>query len=288
MSAPSLPSLLVSHWQLAWSIEVEVAAVAIVYLWAVRRLRGPWPLHRTLSFLAGLGCAVVALQSGIDAYDDQMLSVHMVQHMLLLMVVPGLLIGGQPLIIALRALPPRRRRALARTVQRARPYLGPAPSLGFFAAVVVLTHLSSFYDATLRHAALHDFEHALYLTAGLLIWWQILGVDPVRSHRLGGLGRLGYMMAAMVPMSLVGVYLNRHTTLAYPAYGPAGHALGISALDDQGLAGAIMWVVGDVIMVVVGLWAVLAALVEDERRQQRADAAAALTAAVPPVGGPRS
>jgi putative membrane protein len=288
MSAPSLPSLLVGHWQLAWSLEVEVAAVAMVYLWAIRRARGSWPLRRTLSFLAGLASAVVALQSGIDAYDDRMLSVHMVQHMLLLMVVPALLIGGQPLILALRALPPHRRRGLARTVQRARPYLGPAPSLAFFSAVVVLTHLSSVYDATLRHSALHDFEHVLYVTAGLLIWWQILGVDPVRSHRLGGLGRLAYMMAAMVPMSLVGAYLNRHAVLAYASYGPAGRALGISALDDQGLAGAIMWVVGDVIMVVVGLWAALAALVEDERRQQRADAAAALTAAVPPVGGPPS
>ena len=108
----------------------------------------------------------------------------------------------------------------------------------------------------------------------------------MRSHRLGGLGRLAYMMAAMVPMSLVGAYLNRHGTLVYASYGPAGRALGISALDDQGLAGAIMWVLGDVIMVVVGLWAAVGALVEDERRQQRADAAAALTS-VPPVGGPR-
>jgi putative membrane protein len=287
MSAPSLPSLLAGHWQLVWSVDVGAAAAATAYLWAARRVHGRWPLHRTLSFAAGLGCAVVALQSGIDAYDDQLLSVHMVQHMLLLMVVPALLIGGQPLLLALRALPPRRRRALARTVQRARPYLGPGPSLALFTAVIVLTHVSSFYDATLRHSALHDLEHVLYVTAGVLIWWQILGVDPVRSHRLGGLARLGYMMAAMVPMSLVGAYLNRHTALVYPSYGPAGRALGISALDDQALAGAIMWVLGDVIMVVVGLCAALAALVDEERRQQRADAATALSAAAPPVGGPR-
>ncbi len=288
MSAPSLPSLLVSHWQLAWALEVEAVAAVTLYLWAVRRVRGGWPAHRTASFVAGVACGLVALQSGIDAYEGQLLSVHMVQHMLLLMVVPALLVGGQPLLLALRALPPRRRRGLARALQRARPYLAPVPSLVFFAAVVVLTHVASFYDATLRHAALHDFEHALYVTAGLLIWWQILGVDPVRSHRLSGLGRLGYMMVAMVPMSLVGAYLNRHATLVYPSYGPPARALGVSAVNDQGQAGAIMWVAGDVIMVVVGLWAALAALVADERRQQRADAAAALaTTAVPPAGGPR-
>ncbi len=147
-----------------------------------------WPLRRTLCFLGGIGCALVALQSGIDAYDDQLLSVHMVQHMLLLMVVPALLLGGQPVLLALRALPPRRRRGLARALQRVRPYLGPAPSLAFFSAVVVLTHLSSFYDATLRHAALHDLEHALYVIAGLLIWWQILDVDPVPRTGWAGSG----------------------------------------------------------------------------------------------------
>jgi putative membrane protein len=274
MRAPSLPSLLVTHWQLEWSVAVEIAAAAALYLWAVARVHGSWPLRRTLSFLAGLGCALVALQSGLDVYDDQLLSVHMVQHMLLLMVVPALLLGGQPVILGLRALPARRRRGVVRTLNRARPYLSPAPSLVLFSAVLVLTHLSSFYDATLQHAALHDFEHALYVLAGLLMWWQVLDVDPVASHRLGGLVRLVYMMVAMVPMSLVGAYLNRHATLVYPSYGPAARALGVSALNDQGQAGAIMWVAGDVIMVVVGLCAALAALVAEERRQQAREARA--------------
>jgi hypothetical protein len=97
----------------------------------------------------------------------------------------------------------------------------------------VLTHLSSFYDATLRHVALHDLEHALYLFSGLLLWWQVVDADPVPSQRLGGLGKLGYMLAAMVPMALVGAYLNRHPTLVYSAHGPLARALGISG---QGIA----------------------------------------------------
>jgi putative copper resistance protein D len=274
MTAPSLPSLLVTHWQLQWTTALVCAAGAGLYLWAIRRVRGSWPLRRTASFLAGIACTLLALASGLDAYDDQLLSAHMVQHMLLLMVVPPLLLAGQPAILALRALPPRRRQRVARALQRARPYLGPAPSLGFFSAVVVLTHLGSFYDATLRHAPLHDFEHVLYVTAGLLLWWQILDVDPVPGHRLGGLGRLAYIMVAMVPMSLVGAYLNRHAGLAYPSYGPAGQALGISPLNDQAQAGAIMWVAGDAIMTAVGLCAALAALVAEERRQQAREARA--------------
>ena len=66
---------------------------------------------------------------------------------------------------------------------------------------------------------------------------------------------------------MIGAYLNRHATLVYPAYGPPARALGISALDDQAQAGAIMWVAGNSIMVAVGLWAAVAAMVAEERRQ---------------------
>ena len=123
MNPPSLWSLVVSHWQLSWSLELEAAATASLYVWASRRVRARWPLRRTASFLAGIGLVLVALQSGIDTYDSQMLSVHMVQHMLLLLLVPLLLLGGQPLLLALRAMPPRNRRAVARIVFRARPYV---------------------------------------------------------------------------------------------------------------------------------------------------------------------
>lgn len=274
MSSPTLPSLLVSHWQLSWSLELAAAAAATLYLWASRRVRGGWPVRRTIAFLAGIAGTLVALQSGVDAYDSQLLSVHMVQHMILLMLVPVLVLAGQPMLLALRALPPRSRPRLARWLIRARPYVGPVPSLAFFSVVVVLTHLPQFYDAALRHTALHEFEHGLYLVAGLLLWWHILESDPVRSHRLGGLGKLVYMLVAMLPMALVGAYLNRHATLVYPVYGPPARALGVVALNDQSQAGAIMWVVGDTIMVVVGLWAALAALVADERRQQAREARA--------------
>jgi cytochrome c oxidase assembly factor CtaG len=98
------------------------------------------------------------------------------------------------------------------------------------------------------------------------MWSPLVDGDPAPRHRLSGLGRLVYLLVAMLPMALVGAYLNRRATLVYPAYGPPAHALGISAVDDQGQAGAIMWVAGDVIMVAVGLWAALAAMLAEERR----------------------
>ena len=266
MSAPTLPSLLVSYWQLSASVAALAGGAAAGYLAATRRVRSGWPAHRTVSFLAGIACAVLALQSGFAAYDDRLLSVHMVQHMLLLMAAPPLLLGGRPVLLALRATSPRHRRSLAHTLARTRGITGPVPSLAVFGAVIVLTHLPSFYDATLSHPALHETEHALYLVAGLLMWSTLLDGDPVPGHRLSGLGKLVYLIVAMMPMALVGAYLNRHATLVYPAYRPPAVGFGISALNDQAQAGAIMWVVGGVVMTAVGLWAAVAAMVAEERR----------------------
>jgi putative copper resistance protein D len=257
-----------------WSLNAEALLSAGLYLWAARRVRGGWPAHRTLSFLAGTACLLVALESGLDAYDDRMLSVHMVQHMLLLLIVPLLLLGGRPLFLALRVLHGARRRALTRALTRLRPITRPVTCLAAFCAVMFLAHLPAFYDATLRDGMLHGGEHLLFLCAGLLLWWPILDGDPVRTHRLGGLGRLVYVLVAMLPMEVVGAYLARNSSLVYPAYGAPARALGLYAPADQAQAGAIMWVAGGTVMVVVGLWASMAALLEEERRQRAREARA--------------
>jgi putative membrane protein len=271
VSAPSLPSLLVSYWALSPAVAVPAAAIAALYLACIRRA-SRWPARRTLSFLAGIGGVLVALQSGLDGYDDELLSVHMAQHMLLLLVAPLLLLGGRPLLLALRSLPPARRGVMARVLVRARPLTAAWPALAAFGAVVIITHLPSFYGATLRHPLLHDLEHAVYLGAGLVMWSPLLDGDPVPRHRLNGVAKLVYLIVAMMPMALVGAYLNRHATLFYPSYGPPARALGVSAVNDQGQAGAIMWVAGAVIMTAVGLWAAMAAMVAEERRLRARDA----------------
>jgi putative copper resistance protein D len=224
--------------------------------------------------VAGLACIVIALDSGIDAYDERLVSVHMVQHMLLLLVAPLLLLSGRPVILALRAIPGRRRRALAAILYRLAVLTRPLVCLAVFSAVLVATHLPAFYEATLRHPALHDAEHALYVLAGLLLWWPLLDADPVPAHRLSGFGRLVYLLATMPAMAILGAYLNRHLTLVYPSYGPPARAMGISAIVDQQQAGAIMWVAGSAVVIAVGLWAVIAALVAEERRQQAREARA--------------
>jgi putative copper resistance protein D len=228
---------------------------------------------------------LIAVQSGIGAYDDQLLSDHMLQHLLLLELAPLLLLAGRPGILLLRAAPRQRRPALARRLMALRPLTHPLLCLGAFTVVVLVSHLAFFYDATLRSPALHEFEHGLYLLAGLLIWWPLLDGDPVPGYRLSGLGRLGYLIAAMVPMTLIGAYLDRHASLVYAPYAAPAHALGVSPLLDQQQAGVIMWVLGTVIMVAAGLWQAMAAMAAEERRLQVAERAAPVGLAERRTGG---
>lgn len=275
MSAPSLPALLVSDWQLAPVPLAGAVVIGSVYLAAARRVRTGWLRRRTLAFLGGLGAALTAVQSGLEAFDDRLLSAHMVQHMLLLLPAPLLILLGRPLELTLRVLPPLARRRVARALPRLAALTGPLPCVATFAAVVTFTHLPGFYDATLTHPLLHEAEHGLYLLAGALMWWPILDGDPSPRRRLDGLGRLLYLIIAMMPMAAIGAYLNRHPTLVFSAYGPPARVLGISAVTDQQQAGAIMWVLGGLFMVLVGLWAAMGAMVAEEHRQQARDRYAA-------------
>lgn len=271
MTAPSLPALFVSDWSLTGSIIGGVGVTAAIYLWAAVRVGRRWPLRRTVCFLAGLGAIAVALQSGIDAYDDRLLSVHMVQHLVLIIVAPVLLLLGQPALLALRALPPRSRRGVSRALARLGRRTTPLVGLAVFWLVILGTHVPAVYDAALAHPPLHDAEHVAYLLAGALLWWPVLGADPVPSRRLNGFLQLPYLAAAMVPMEVIGAYLSQATSLFYPAYGPASRAVGASPLVDQANAGAIMWVVGGVVMAAIVLSSSVQAMLAEERRQQARD-----------------
>jgi cytochrome c oxidase assembly factor CtaG len=271
MNVPDLWTLGLHDWEPALAPDLAAAISVLIYVLAARRVRGGWPATRTASFAAGLAVALVAVQSGYDSYDDRLLSAHMIQHLLLLEVTPLLLLAGRPVMLALRAAPRDRRAGLVRGMTRLRRLTHPGTCLVAFFVVVGVAHLPAFYDATLRHPLVHDGEHAAFLAAGLLMWWPVLDGDPVPRRRLGGLARLSYVMVAMLPMTLIGAYLNRATTVIYPAYIVPDRVLGISAVSDQQHAGAIMWVIGSMVMVAVGIWQTMAALIAEERRHQQAE-----------------
>lgn len=269
MSAPAVPTLFVTDWTPSPTVIAGCALAAGLYLGAAYRTPR-WPRNRTAAFLAGVLVILVALDSGLDTYEVQLLSVHMVQHILLLDLAPPLLLTGRPIVLLLRWLPPRPRRSFGRGLVALGRGAHPLLCLALYTVILLAIHVPAVFDATLRSQPLHELEHGAFLLAGLIVWWPLLG-RPGPRRRLGAVAHLLYITAAMVPMTLIGAYLDRATTLFYPPYAGPARALGISAVADQQQAGAIMWVAGTAVMALLGVVAVLAAMLEAERRQRVRD-----------------
>lgn len=244
-----------------------LVATAAAYLAGARRVRRGWPRRRTAAFLAGLGVLAFASQSGIDAWSQRLLSVHMVEHLLIIAPAALLLTAGAPVTLALRSLPRRGRAGLLALLHSApaRALTHPVSTLCLFAAVVLGTHVPAVYDAALRDPAVHGAEHAAYLWAALLLWAPVVAADPL-PHRLSAAGHLGYLLAAMVPMSAVGAWLISSDAVAYPTYLAPARRLGVSALGDQRAGATIMWLGGTLVLVGATLVAAWAALLREERR----------------------
>ena len=278
MNAPSLLTLL-DTWELDPVVTTAVVVSAVVYGCAAHtpgrpaRQRVRWPVQRTAAFLAGLAAVGFALESGLDVYDDQLLSVHMVQHLVLILVAAPLLLAGRPVTLAVRALPPTGRRRLVRFL-RGR-FVGtlsrPAVGLLAFGITMLATHLTPLYALALVNNNVHEGEHLLYLISGLLFWAVLIPPGPV-ARRLDGLGQVVYLLLGMPFMSVVGVIFETGSTPRYHQYVTAARGFGISALSDQRLAGTLMWLAGTLAMGALALTLAWRAMVSEEHAMRRREA----------------
>ena len=235
---------------------ITVWAVGL-YLCGVRVLhrRGDrWPVGRTLAFVvAGMGAFGFATMSGLAAYDDTLISVHMVQHMILSMLVPLALALGAPVTLALRTLPARpRRRLLALLHSRAARVLSfPPLTLALYIVSPWALYFSGWYPATLDNDVLHELMHVHLAVVGSLFFWPLMGIDPVP-------GRVGYPFRVLLTVltlpfhAFLGITIMSQETLLGGAHYlalrrlPSGSWLP-DALADQHLAGGILWGSGDLI-----------------------------------------
>jgi putative membrane protein len=267
----SLPELLGS-WTADPVTIVWCGTAALVYGVGARRVPD-WPAARSAAFAAGLLTVLMALCSGVERYSDALLSVHMLQHLLLMLIAPPRLVSGAPIRLALRAGSPRLRRALTRVLRvRVTRALGrPATGVALTAAVVLATHFTGAFELALRHPTAHALEHAAYFGAALLLFAPVIVADPL-PHRAGAVGRFGALLGAMVPMAAVGAVLAFDTGVRYGSYLAPAHALHRSALEDQHLAGALMWVGGGIVVSAIGVLVAVRAMVAEERFQRRRDA----------------
>ena len=244
-----------TNWQFAPVVTAFTAVVAVAYLWGVLRVRRrhprrPWPLRRTVPFLLGLLVINVSTQSGIGTYDDTLFWDHMIQHLMLLMIAPPLLVAGQPVTLLLHASRNPLHTGVKRIV-RSRPVAWitwPGFVVAAYAATVVGTHLTSFMSLVTEHDAVHEAEHVLYLVVGYLYFLPLIGREPIKwkvSYPL----RLFLLFIAMPVDAFTGVVLGSYQTDPFVPMEP--RTWGPSAVNDLHEGGAVMWIGGAAIMFVV-------------------------------------
>jgi putative copper resistance protein D len=266
---------------------VMIVLTTGLYLYGVSRLRARgdgWSWGRVAAWLTGELVLLVALCSGLEAYDTRLFGVHMVQHMLLAMVAPVFLALGAPVTLALRSLPrPGRARLLSVLHSRvARVLTFPAIPWLLFVGSPFALYFSGWYPATLDNRGLHDLMHVHFVLMGCLFFWPIIGVDPVPgkvSHPF----RILMLFATMPFHAFLGVAImsvdDSGTGLLAPEhYLPLiGRA---DAVFQQQVGGGLIWASGDL----VGLLFIGIALVQwmqasdreaarEDRRLDRLEAA---------------
>lgn len=279
---PFGPSAIWTQWGLDPWLFVGIVWIGGAYLygaWLLRRRGDRWPLGRTASFTGGMLLLYFATSSGMAAYDDTLLSVHMVQHMILMMPVPLLLALGAPITLALRTFPPRPRRWLLALLHSwVAKVLTFAPlTLAVYIVSPWMLYYSGWYDAALRNDLVHELMHVHLVLAGSIFFWPLVGLDPIPG-RLSHPFRLLLVFLTLPFHAFLGVTIMGQTSLIGGDWYPSLHRTMTwlpDPLSDQHLAGGILWGSGDLVgllfFIVLFVQWVRASMREAEREDRRLD-----------------
>jgi cytochrome c oxidase assembly factor CtaG len=262
-----------------WSPPVFLTAMVIVtgviYVrgWiAIRRTRPlQFTVVRLLAFLAGLSVLWLAIGSPMDEFADQLVSAHMVEHLLLMSFVPPLLLLGYPQVPLLRGLP---RWVILQIISPLLRIKLLAP-LGRFLVTPVVAwlmmnlfflgwHVPSAYDFALEHEGWHDFEHICFLTSSILFWWPIIRPWPT-SIRYPWWQMLPYLVGADVVNTALSAFLAFCGRPVYSYYTEHPNEFGISPMPDQVTGAVIMWVLGSLVFLVPAVLVTFRLLQQDSK-----------------------
>lgn len=208
------------------------------------------------SFALGQLVVLVALVSPVDALADALFSAHMTQHELLMIVAAPLVVVGRPLVVVARGLPPPIREVVLRAVTHPtfvapwRAITHPLVVLLVHGAVVWAWHLPSWFEGAMRDEAVHAVQHLSFFVTAALFWWALFhGRFGRNGHGVAVL----FVFATAMHTSLLGALITVAQALWYPIYDGRTRVWGLEALEDQQLAGIVMWVPAGVVLVFVGL-----------------------------------
>jgi putative membrane protein len=257
------PSLLTS-WRFEPLQLLPTLLVAVLYARRVRTLRRRGtPVERWRPWLFGLGIGLVllALASPIDAFgEEEFLSFHMLQHVILGDLAPLALVAGLsgPILRPVLALRP---------INALRFLAHPLVALPLWTIDLYVWHVPFLYQAALHHDAIHALEHFTFFTCGGLMWAPVLEVLPAPMWFGTGM-KLGYIAAVRLIETVLGNVFLWSGKVFYPYYRHERALWGISALHDQGLAGAVMMLEGSLVTIAALAWLFLRLAQEGELRQQ--------------------
>ena len=274
--APVFPAFLLL-WAFDPTIVLPLLLAAGAYLWAVRSVNAAHPLthvpiRRIVAWLAGLAVIEIALQSPIEAYDTTLFSDHMVQHVLLTMVAAPLLALGAPITLLLRFSQPEVRRRWVLPVLHSRVVKVisfPVITWILFAGYMWLSHFSILYELSLENPLIHQVEHLGFIVTALLFWWPAVNADP-SPWRMRHPTRLVYTFLQMPQNTFLGLTIYSATVPLYPYYVNLVRTWGPSVIDDQQIAGGIMWISGDVVFM-TAIMLILRGLLRNEEREAKAN-----------------
>jgi putative membrane protein len=243
---------LLQSWSPPIVVNASLCLASLVYARGWTRLHGTFPklisAWRLAAFLAGVAGIWLAIGSPLEAFDEVSLTVHMVQHLLLMSFSPPLILLGWPVLPLLRGLPQWMTRLIVGPVSRSAfiKWIAGAvthPLVCWLAAAFALVgwHLPGVFDAALRWDWLHDLEHASFFAAGLLFWWPVVQPWPSTNRWPRWLIPL-YLFCATLPCDVLSAFLTFCDRVVYVSYLSRPPIFGISALQDQECAAALMWV----------------------------------------------
>jgi len=241
-----------NYWSLPISLAVVLVLVTLFYVRGWLRLRSerpdttsPW---RIAAFGGGLLVLLIATGSPLAVLDHQLLSIHMVQHILLMSVAPALLLLGAPVLTLAHGLPTRFVRGVAGFFLRWAPVRAverilfpPIFCWSIASATVVGWHVPALFELAAGSHAWHEIQQVTFFVAGVLFWWPVIQPWPSVSERARWSVPL-YLFLATLPCDALSAFLAFADRVVYRPYIVASHFVGISPLEDQQWAGVLMWV----------------------------------------------
>jgi cytochrome c oxidase assembly factor CtaG len=280
-------------WSWEPSIVIPLLLVAMLYAVGVHRLWRASATGRGIYRWEVISCAggwltlVLALLSPVHPIGEELFWVHMVQHELLMAIAAPLLVLGRPLMVFVWALPARWRRGAtqwttARPLRASwRVLTAPAVAWALQAVVLLAWHVPALFDAALESEALHALQHICFLGSALLFWWSLARGNRARASDGAA---IIYLFTTGVSTSVLGVLLTFAPRPWYTAYGTSALAWGLTPLEDQQLAGLVMWVPAGVVYVVAALMFFTRWLRESEWQTRRIEQHAAGERLIVPGG----